>query len=133
MPTTSEQPGLFGGEPVMTVDATASSSRKASPGGSPQRAQVVLAEIELGRYGVLDSTDRIVVFEDEDHVRHSADEDVVVSLMSAGYATERADGYRVRCRHGAVLRPVTPLRITPAGRALLRRWRSYKPLPAAVV
>jgi hypothetical protein len=132
VPTTSEQPGLFGGQPVLAADATASRSRKALPGGSPQRAQEVLADIQTGRYGVLDSTDRVVVFEDEDHVRHSADEDVVASLMAAGYAVERAESYRVRCRHGAVLRPVTPLRITPAGRALLRRWQSYKPLPGVV-
>jgi hypothetical protein len=90
----------------------------------------MLGEINAGRYGVLDATDRVVWFVDDRQVRHSTDEDVVVALMAGGYVVECADRYRASCRHGAVIRPVTPLRLTPAGRKPLDRWRSYKPLPS---
>lgn len=114
--------------PALAPEPVAPSRRK-PPGGSPQRATEVLGEIRDGRYGVLDTTDRIVWFTDDRHVRHSADEDVVASLMAEGYVVERGDRYRVGCRHGAVIRPVTPLRLTPDGRKLLSRWSSYTPLP----
>jgi hypothetical protein len=120
---------MFSGVPPEEPEPEPVTSRRKPPGGSPQRATEVMSEINLGRYGVLDVTDRIVWFVDDRQVRHSADEDVVVSLMDNGYAVERADRYRVSCRHGAVIRPVTPLRLTPAGQKILARWLALVPLP----
>jgi len=100
-------------------------------GGSPQRAAEILHEVKEGRYGVLDNTDRIVLFEDDRHVRHALDEDVIVSLISQGYVTEGKASDRVGCRHGAVIRPVMPIKLTNSGSLLLERWSALKPLDNA--
>lgn len=124
----SDQLDMFSALPAAPTVPAPEPSRRKEPGGGPQRATEVMVQISEGRFGVLDNTDRIVWFEDDRHVRHSPDEDVVASLIAGGYAGERGDRYRVGCRHGAIIRPVTPLRLTPAGKKLLTRWRSYVPL-----
>jgi hypothetical protein len=130
----TSQPDLFGRAiPEQTQPAASpvtGRSRRAAAGGSASRAAEVLSEIAEGRYGVLDTSDRIVVFEEDDRVRHATDEDVIASLMSQGYVTEKGVRDTVSCRHGAIRRPVTPLRLTPRGRQLLSRWSALKPIPA---
>ncbi|TQJ05446.1 hypothetical protein [Amycolatopsis cihanbeyliensis] len=88
----------------------------------------VLAEIEQYRYGMLDDTDRVVVFEDTDRVRMALDEDAVHHLISQGYAQRCPARETVSCHHGAIRKPVTPLRLTKRGRTLLYRWSSLAPL-----
>jgi hypothetical protein len=129
------QPDLFGNTASDRPAPAEPASRPAAPraprarsGGSPQMAAEVLAEVNDGRYGVLDTTDRVVVFEDSDRVRHAIEEDVIASLMAGGYVTQKGTRDTVSCHHGAIRRPVTPLRLTPRGRQLLSRWSALKPL-----
>jgi hypothetical protein len=91
-------------------------------------AKDVLAEIHLGRYGLLDDTDRVVVFEDNDHIRMALDEDAVTNFLTLGYVERRPARDTVSCLHGVVRRPVLPLRLTATGRNMLHRWNSYAPL-----
>ncbi|GDY28773.1 hypothetical protein [Gandjariella thermophila] len=125
------QPALFGSAAIPAKPAKPADQPARSPrgqrGGSPQVAAEVLAEVNQGRYGVVDATDRIVVFEDWDRVRHAVEEDVIASLMAGGYVTQNGKD-TVVCHHGAILRPVTPLRLTHRGRQLLSRWSALKPL-----
>lgn len=130
MSATTGQLGLFGDdtppgppEAPPTIPAT-----RLTPGGSPARVVRVLQDIRDSRMGVLDNTDRIVEFCGDDRVRHSPDEDVAAALLAEGYAAERGDRHRVTCRHGAIARPVTPLRLTPDGKRLLLRWHALVPL-----
>lgn len=97
----------------------------------PQRPAVVvdvLAEIHTGLLGLLDDSDRVMVFEDHDRVRVALDEDTVLSLLSEGYAERRPARDTVSCLHGITRKPVTPLRLTRTGRALLHRWGALKPI-----
>ena len=75
-----------------------------------------------GRYGLLDDGDRYVVFEDDTRVRLAADENVLASLVANGYVERRPARDTVSCKHGAIRRPVTPLRLTKSGHALMHRW-----------
>jgi hypothetical protein len=95
---------------------------------TPAVAQDVLVEIVDGRYGLLDDTDRVVVFEDTDRVRLAVDEDVVHTLTSQGYVQAHPPRDTVSCLHGAIRKPVTPLRLTASGRRLLARWSALRPL-----
>jgi hypothetical protein len=88
----------------------------------------VLTEIQHGRYGLLDDTDRVVIFEEDDRVRLALDEDTVLSLLAQGYLDRRPARDTVSCLHGAVRRPVTGLRLTRRGRDLLARWSALRPL-----
>jgi hypothetical protein len=89
----------------------------------------VLTEVRDGRYGLLDDTDRYVVFEDDDHIRLAADDTVLASLAANGYLERRPARDTVTCRHGVVRKPVTPLRLTTRGHHLLHRWTALTPLP----
>ncbi|MFF4591779.1 hypothetical protein [Amycolatopsis sp. NPDC001319] len=126
------QMGLFG-----TVDrAPAPTSRRQCPPakppgrkpaghvGNPLVAKDVLAEVREGRFALLDDTDRVMVFEDTDRVRLALEEDIVMHLMSIEYVRRGANRDTVTAYHGAVRRPVTPLKLTPRGRDMLQRWSS---------
>jgi hypothetical protein len=99
-----------------------------SSAGNPAVARDVLAEVHLGRYGLLDDTDRVVVFEDDHHVRMALDEDAIHNLITQGYVERRSTRDTVSCLHGAIRRPVLPLRLTKTGRTTLDRWSAYTPL-----
>jgi hypothetical protein len=131
---TADQLGLFGDDadhpatgPAATAGRLPASAR--SPGGSPVRVVGVLQDVRDGRLGVLDATGRVVEFYGDDQVRYSPDEDVTGGLIIQGYIAETGDRYRVTCRHGAIRRPVTPLRLTPDGKRLLLRWSSLAAVP----
>ncbi|WP_101437480.1 hypothetical protein [Amycolatopsis echigonensis] len=124
------QLGLFG-----TVDAAPApqSGRQCPParvnrrkdtgqGANPSVAKDVLAEVREGRFALLDDTDRVLVFEDTDRVRAALDEEVVLHLMSIGYVTQGGSRDTVSAMHGAIRRPVTPLKLTARGRTMLQRW-----------
>ncbi|MFD9893536.1 hypothetical protein ACFWY9_29685, partial [Amycolatopsis sp. NPDC059027] len=95
---------------------------------NPLVAKDVLAEVQQGRFGLLDDTDRVVVFEERDRIRYAQDEDIVVHLMSIGYIERRPARDTVDALHGVVRRPVLPLRLTRAGRGKLQRWANLSPL-----
>ncbi|MBN6039122.1 hypothetical protein [Amycolatopsis sp. 195334CR] len=99
-----------------------------STAGNPAVTVDVLAEVHEGRYGLLDDTDRVVVFEDSDRVRMALDEDAVHQLLAQGYAQRRPLYDTVSCYHGVVRRPVLGLRLTKRGRSLLARWSALRPL-----
>jgi hypothetical protein len=96
--------------------------------GRPDVAADVLAEVHHGRYGLLDDSDRFVVFEDDNRVRHAAEDDVLASLMAGGYLERRPPRDVMQCRHGAIRRPVTLLRLTKRGHALMSRWQALAPV-----
>lgn len=98
------------------------------PPANPLVAKEVLAEIQLGRFGLLDDTDRVVVFDDEGHVRAALDEDIVHHLLAGGYADRCPPRDTRSCLHGVVRKPVLPLRLTKTGRAMLQRWSHLHPL-----
>lgn len=103
-------------------------SRRNSSTGRPEVAANVLAEVHMGRYGLLDDSDRYVVFEDDTRVRLAADDTVLASLAANGYLKRRPARDTVTCRHGVVRKPVTPLRLTRRGHALMHRWQALTPL-----
>lgn len=125
------QLGLFGAQlpatPTPQRDAPPPRPRNARPAATPDVARDLLAEVQEGRYGLLDDTDRVVVFEDLDRVRVATDEDAVHALISGGYVQRGPARETVSCHHGAIRRPVSPLRLTRQGRALLHRWSALKP------
>nr|CEL16270.1 hypothetical protein [Kibdelosporangium sp. MJ126-NF4]CTQ94194.1 hypothetical protein [Kibdelosporangium sp. MJ126-NF4] len=88
----------------------------------------VLSDIREHKLGLLDDTDRVVVFEDNDRVRVALDEDTVLHLMSQGYVTRSQQGEVISCKWGVRTKPVTPLRLSTRGLALLHRWSVLKPL-----
>lgn len=97
-------------------------SRRARSTGRVEVAADVLVEVHQGRYGLLDDSDRYVVFEDDDRVRLAADDTVLASLAANGYLERRPVRDTLTCRHGAVRKPVSPLRLTRRGHALMHRW-----------
>ena len=123
-----DQLGLFGAdtsdraEPVPARPALPST--RLSPGGSPKRVVRVLQDIRDGRLAVLDVSGQIMERYGDDRVRLAPDDDVAAALMAQGYAAEQGDRHRITCKHGAISRPVTPLRLTPDGKRLLLRWSS---------
>lgn len=137
-PTPSGQMGLFGPDPEpgpapasdASQPAAQSKATRPNPGGSPARAVRVMQDVRDGRLGVLDVSDRVVEFYGDGlQVRFFPDEDVAAALIAQRYVTGMGDRHRLNCRHGAILRPVTPLRLTPEGKRLLLRWASLVPLP----
>ncbi|MFE3179080.1 hypothetical protein ACFXPA_44380 [Amycolatopsis sp. NPDC059090] len=100
----------------------ASRRKNASGGANPSVAKDVLAEVRDGRFALLDDTDRVLVFEDADRVRAALDEDVVHHLISGGYVSRGGSRDVVSAMHGAIRRPVTPLKLTARGRTTLQRW-----------
>ena len=82
----------------------------------------MLAEVQAGRFGLLDDSDRVVVLDGDGHVRAALDEDTVHELVRGRYAEVCPARETVSALHGAVRKPVTPLRLTRNGRALLHRW-----------
>lgn len=95
---------------------------------APAVAADALAEVNFGRFGLLDDTDRIVVFEDDQRIRLALDEDVLTHLIAQGYIEPGPNRDTVTCLHGVIRRPVTPLRLTKRGHALLSRWSALHPL-----
>ena len=94
----------------------------------PDLAAEVLDAIHQGQLGMLDDSDRVVVFEDHDRIRLSLDEDIVASLLDERYVERCPARDRVSCLHGVVRKPVTPLRLTKAGHSLRNRWTALRPL-----
>jgi hypothetical protein len=118
---------LFGTTPEPAAAAPTRATR-ARTSGRPEVAADVLAEVHHGRYGLLDDSDRFVVFEDDNRVRRAADDDVLASLMAGGYLERRPAPDIVTCRHGAIRRLVTPLRLTKRGHGLMSRWQAFIPV-----
>ncbi|UVS78371.1 hypothetical protein [Actinokineospora sp. UTMC 2448] len=97
----------------------------------PQRPELVAEVLDLihhGGLGMLDASDRVVAFEDDTRVRLSTDEDITLSLLEQRYVERRPPRDTVTCLHGAVRKPVTPLRLTKSGHKLLARWTALRPL-----
>lgn len=88
-------------------------------GGSVDQLALLLNEVHDGRYGLLDATGRAVEVDGDHHCRHTEAEATLECLLRQRYLKE-AD--QVECRHGVIARPVTLLRLTPAGEKLRRRW-----------
>ena len=108
-------------------------SRRSRSTGRPEVAAEVLADVHHGRYGLLDDGDRYVMFEDDTCVRLAAEDNVLASLAANGYVERRPARDTVSCRHGAIRRPVTPLRLTKRGHDLMNRWAalaSYRTSPS---
>lgn len=129
--TSREQLGLFGPQPADTPAPVRAcppprGRQPSRSAATPAVAQDVLAEVQEGRYGALDDTDRIVLFEDTDRVRVALDEEAVLSLIRAHYVERCPARETVSCLHGVIRRPVSPLRLTKQGRNLLHRWTSLK-------
>jgi len=101
--------------------------RGSTPG--PEVITQVLAETTAGRFGLLDDSERVVVFEEPDRVRLAGEEDLVTGLMASGRLERHPRRDTVSALHGAIRRPVTPLRPTRAGRGLLARWSALHPQP----
>jgi hypothetical protein len=131
----ANQAGLFRPTPAAPTsapvrEAPAPRPRGKAPAMTPAVAHDVLAEVREGRYGLLDDTDRVVWFEDADHVRFATDADLLHSLMNNRYVEHCPARDLTSSRHGAITRPVLPLRLTKTGRELLARWSAlahYKP------
>lgn len=129
----TDQLSLFGSAPAAPVVPVRSCppvrQRGTSPRGqTPQVATEVLAEVRDGRYGLLDDTDTVMVFTDDQHVRKALDDTVVHHLITAGLVRRGANRETVSCLHGVVRRPVTPLSLTRRGREQLARWTALRPL-----
>ncbi|WP_134661664.1 MULTISPECIES: hypothetical protein [unclassified Amycolatopsis] len=131
------QLGLFGTVPAASAPqsgrqcppARASRRKDTGQGANPLVAKDVLAEIRDGRFALLDDTDRVLVFEDTDRVRTALDEDVVHHLISVGYVAPGGSRDTVSAMHGAIRRPVTPLKLTARGRTMLQRWSNLSGYP----
>lgn len=101
--------------------------RQSTPG--PEVITQVLTETTTGRFGLLDDSERVVVFEEPDRVRLASEEDLVTDLMASGHLERHPRRDTVSALHGAIRRPVTPIRPTRAGRGLLARWSALHPQP----
>lgn len=131
------QLGLFGTVPAASAPqsgrqcppARVSRRKDTGPGANPLVAKDVLAEVRDGRFALLDDTDRVLVFEDTDRVRTALDEDVVHHLISVGYVARGGSRDTVSAMHGAIRRPVTPLKLTARGRTMLQRWSNLSDYP----
>jgi hypothetical protein len=120
-----DQFGLFGAQPAPAEERDCPAPRRRRKRGraeTPGFAQEALAEVQEGRYGLLDDTDRIVWFEDASHVRLAHDEEIVAGFIRQRYVERCPVRDTLITRHGAIRRPVLPLRLTKDGRALLSRW-----------
>jgi|GEM_PF-2999514 len=134
----TDQPSLFGMHADELKPPPPRSSRLTPPArgrrtnrsraGHPAVVTEVLTELEHGMYGLLDDTDTVVIFEEHEHVRAALDDDAIHHLMSQGYAESCPPRERVSYHHGAIRKPVLPLRLTKRGRTLLTRWSALQPL-----
>ncbi|WP_156755001.1 hypothetical protein [Actinokineospora pegani] len=96
---------------------------------NPKAAQEILDFATTGRLGVLDDSDRIVAINrDDDRAREVPDSDTVHALIASGYLEPGPNRDVVDARWGITRKPVTPLRLTKTGRALLGRWAALKPI-----
>ncbi|ASR35553.1 hypothetical protein BAY61_11725 [Prauserella marina] len=116
--------------PASTRDTPPAKGRRSrTVSASPTVAQDVLAEIQAGRFGLLDDSDRVVVIDGDGHVRTALDEDVVHELIQGRYAQPCPARDTITALHGAIRKPVSPLRLTKTGRALLHRWSALHTYP----
>lgn len=134
----AEQPSLFAMADHDSAPTEMRQSRPAPPprgrgkthsqAGHPAVVLDVLTELEHGQYGMLDDSDTVVIFEDDDRVRAALDEDAIQHLLGQGYVERCPARERVSCHHGAIRKPVQPLRLSKRGRSLLNRWSALQPL-----
>lgn len=98
---------------------------KSGFGGTPDAVAEVLGEIHDGRYGRLDSNDRIVCVEPDERCRYAPEgaAEAVESLLSQRYARL---GPVVPMRHGVIAKDVHPIVLTPGGHGLLSRWSALR-------
>jgi len=98
-------------------------------GMTPGVAVDILTDITSHTLGLLDDTDRVVTIDrDTGRAREIHDADVVHHLIATGYAERSPRRDTVDCKWGITRKPVTPLRLTATGRALLTRWTALRPL-----
>lgn len=96
---------------------------------SPQAAFEALKHVDGGTLALLDDTDRVVDFLGAGgSVRVSRLETVVRHLISQRFIESEPSRSTVTCLHGVIRKPVTPVRLTKAGKALLHRWSALTPL-----
>ncbi len=95
--------------------------------GNPLVAKDVLADVRDGKFGLLDDTDRVMVLDGDGHCCTALEEDIVMHLMINGYVERCTPREEISCKHGAILRPVFPLRLTRRGRDMLQRWSNLAP------
>ena len=125
------QDALFGGTepaPPAVADAPVRGRSRARRPMRPDRVVPLLQEVQDTRYGLLDDTDRVMVFEDYNRVRTALDDDLIWHLIREGYVERCPPRDMVSCLHGVIRKPVLPLRLTKAGDTLMHRWSGYTPL-----
>lgn len=129
----TQQLSLFGpaAAPVAPAVCPPPKATRSRRGQSPQAATEVLSEVQEGRFGVLDDGERVMTFTETDRVRKALDEDLVHHLIRAGLIEQHPRRDTLSCLHGAIRRPVTPLRLTKRGREQLARWTALHPLRRA--
>lgn len=110
---------LFGDSTPVDVPAPRQGP-KTGFGGKADAVVELLDQVHQGRFGVLESTDRVVCIDAERHCWHApaVDAAMVESLIAQRYA-KPVDVEPLL--HGAVRRNVVLLALTPGGRGLLRR------------
>lgn len=126
-PTTPPAPDPVESQPCPAPRPRRRRGRGSTPG--PEVITQVLTETTAGRFGLLDDSERVVVFEEPDRVRVASEEDLVTGLMASGHLERHPRRDAVSALHGAIRRPVTPIRPTRAGRGLLARWSALHPQP----
>lgn len=101
---------------------------RTTPSAAPLVARDVLAEVQLGQFGLLDDTDTVVVFDAEGNVRTALDEDLVHHLIRQKYVHRCPirDALTGHTSRGS--RPVLPLRLTTSGRRMLEKWSALGPV-----
>jgi len=127
-----DQDALFGGIPTPAApvaDAPVRGRSRARRPMRPDRVVPLLEEVQDTHYGLLDDTDRVMVFEDYNRVRAALDEDLILHLLAEGYVERCPPRDMVSCLHGVIRKPVLPLRLTKTGDTLMHRWSSYTSLP----
>ena len=112
---------LFGETPqAVEIVPAPRQEPKTGFGGKADLVVEVLDQVHNGRFGLLESNDRVVHLDGDGHCRHAsnADASTVESFIVQRYV--KPAGVE-SLRHGAVRRNVVLLVLTPGGRGLLRR------------
>ncbi|MBB3051148.1 hypothetical protein FHS23_002171 [Prauserella isguenensis] len=99
-----------------------------TPSAAASVAKDVLAEVQLGQFGLLDDTDTVVVIDPEGHMKTALDGDLVHHLITQKYVQRCPARDTFTGRTGRGNRPVLPLRLTISGRRMLQKWSALGPV-----